>query len=76
MTAKPKAASRILDAVRETATGLHEAGLIDMRRMQKYEELCLTPVPARSKSGRAGRYKYKGEASWISPSCSNTPWPA
>jgi len=57
MTAKPKAASRILDAVRETATDLHEAGLIDMRRMQKYEELCLTPVPARSKSGRAGRYK-------------------
>lgn len=45
MTAKPKAASRILDAVHETATDLHEGGLIDMRRMRKYDVLCLAPVP-------------------------------
>ncbi len=45
MTAKPKAASRILDAVHETATDLHHAGLIDMRRLRKYDALCLAPIP-------------------------------
>ncbi len=45
MTAKPKAASRILDAAHETATDLHDAGLIDMRRMRQYDALCLAPIP-------------------------------
>ena len=39
------AASRILDAVHETAQDLHSAGFIDMRRMREYDALCLAPVP-------------------------------
>lgn len=46
MTAKRKAASRILESVHETASDLHDAGLIDLRRMKKYDALCLAPVPA------------------------------
>lgn len=34
-----------LVAVHETATDWHEAGLIDLHQMRKYEALCLTPVP-------------------------------
>ena len=45
MTTKPKARSRILDAVHETASDLHRLGFIDKRKMQKYEALCLEPVP-------------------------------
>ena len=44
-----KAGSGILDAVHETASGLHKAGFIDKRRMQEYDALCLAPVPAYSK---------------------------
>ena len=45
MMTKPKARSRILDAVHETASDLHRLGFIDKRKMQKYEALCLEPVP-------------------------------
>ena len=41
MTTKHKAASRILEAVHETAGGLHQAGFIDKRRMREYRR----PVP-------------------------------
>ena len=37
-TAKPK--SRILDEMRETARGLHRAGIISKRRMGEFEALC------------------------------------
>ncbi len=37
-TAKPK--SRILDEMRETARGLHSAGIITKRRMGEFEALC------------------------------------
>ena len=40
-----KAKSQILDAVHETAVDLHRLGFIDKRKMQKYEALCLEPVP-------------------------------
>ena len=52
-TAEPKLTkgSRILEAVHETALDLHAAGFIDKRRMQKYEALCLDPLPEYS-SGR------------------------
>jgi len=60
MTAKTKATSRILDAVHETARDLHAAGFIDMRRMRKYDALCLAPVPKySSKNIRALRGRYK-----------------
>ena len=48
MTIKRKANSPILEAVHATASDLHLAGFIDMRRMREYDALCLAPVPAYS----------------------------
>ncbi|MBP8852680.1 MAG: helix-turn-helix domain-containing protein [Moraxellaceae bacterium] len=48
MTAKRKAASRILEDVHESASDMHEAGLIDLRKMKKYDVLCLATIPAYS----------------------------
>ena len=45
MTAKPKAKSRILEAVHETASDLHRLGFIDKRKMRRFDALCLDPVP-------------------------------
>jgi putative transcriptional regulator len=45
MTTKRRAKSEILKAVHETANDLHRLGFIDKRKMQKYELLCLEPVP-------------------------------
>ncbi len=45
MATKPKAKSRLLEAVYETAVDLQQLGFIDKRKMQKYEVLCLEPVP-------------------------------
>lgn len=42
---KPKANSRIFEAVHETASDLHRLGFIDKRKMQKFDALCLEPVP-------------------------------
>lgn len=47
-TTKPrtsKVKSRIMEAVHETAGDLHRLGFIDKRKMQKYDALCLEPVP-------------------------------
>ncbi len=46
MTIKTKAKSQILEAVHETAADPHRPGFIDKRKMQKYELLCLEPIPA------------------------------
>ena len=46
MTAKPKAKSRIFEAVHETASDLHRLGFIDKRKMRKFDLLCLDPIPA------------------------------
>jgi len=60
MTTKTKAASRILEGVHEAARDLHDAGFIDMRRMQRYDALCLEPVPEySSKNIRDLRKRYK-----------------
>lgn len=60
MTTKAKGTSRILDAVHETARDLHNAGLIDKRRMREYDALCLAPVPEYSSEKiRALRDRYK-----------------
>ena len=48
MTTRAKAGSRILDAVHATAGDLHAAGFIDMRTMQRYDALCLEPIPSYS----------------------------
>jgi putative transcriptional regulator len=45
MTAKTRTGSKILEAVHETARELHAAGFIDRRSMQRYDALCLEPVP-------------------------------
>jgi len=45
MITKAKPKNRILDAVHETAADLHRLGFIDKRKMQKYDLLCLEPVP-------------------------------
>lgn len=34
--------SSALAAVHETASGLHEAGVMDKQTMRKFDELCLT----------------------------------
>jgi putative transcriptional regulator len=46
MTTKNKAKSRIFEAVHETASDLHRLGFIDKRKMNKYDVLCLDPIPA------------------------------
>ncbi len=45
MTTKRNAKSSILKSVHETAVDLHDLGFIDKRKMQKYDALCLEPVP-------------------------------
>ncbi len=44
MTTTNKAKSRIMEAVHEGARDLHRLGFIDMRKMRKYDVLCLEPV--------------------------------
>ena len=36
--------SGIMASVHETASGLHEAGLMDKRTMREFDKKCLTPV--------------------------------
>jgi hypothetical protein len=36
--------SRLMASVHETAEGLHEADVMDMRTMRQFDDLCLTPV--------------------------------
>ncbi len=36
--------SDALGAIHETASDLHDAGLMDKRTLHKFDELCLTPV--------------------------------
>lgn len=38
--------SDALAAVHETASGLHEAGVMDKQTMKAFDEMCLTPVVA------------------------------
>ena len=60
MTSKTSAKSRILTAVHETASDLHKAGFIDLRRMREYDALCLAPIPDySSKKIRALRTRHK-----------------
>lgn len=39
-----KTPSPILDAVHDTAKGLHEAGVMDGNTLREFERLCLPPV--------------------------------
>lgn len=40
--------SRLLEAVHETAQDLHEIGFIDKRALNRYDVLCIEPVPSYS----------------------------
>jgi putative transcriptional regulator len=44
MTSTPTAKSAILEAVHETASDLHRLGFIDIRKMRKFDLLCLEPI--------------------------------
>ena len=60
MTTRAKAGSKILDAVHDTALDLHAAGFIEMRTMQRYDALCLEPIPTYSSAKiRALRARHK-----------------
>jgi putative transcriptional regulator len=60
MTTRAKAGSKILDAVHDTARDLHAACFIDMRTMQRYDALCLEPIPTYSSANiRALRMRHK-----------------
>jgi putative transcriptional regulator len=48
MPAKTRAESPILAAVHETAGDLRRLGFIDKRKMDRFDALCLAPVPAYS----------------------------
>ena len=39
-----KTRSPILDAIHETASGLHESGVMDKATMREFDRLCLPPV--------------------------------
>ena len=60
MTPKPKAKSRLLEAIRETISDFHRLGFIDLHKMRQYDALCLDPVPEYdSKKIRALRDRLK-----------------
>ena len=60
MSTKAKVPSRILEAVHDSASDLHNAGFIGKRQMQQYAALCLKPVPAYSSSHlQSLRKRYK-----------------
>ncbi len=57
---RSKAASDILSAVHETASDLASMEFVDIRRMKKYDALCLTAVPDYSSTAiKAVRARYK-----------------
>jgi putative transcriptional regulator len=41
-----KTKSAILEAVHETARGLHKAGVMDQLTMREFDRLCVPPVPS------------------------------
>jgi len=60
MPTKTKAKSPILEAVHETARDLHSLGFIDLRKMRKFDVLCLNQIPTYdSEKIRALRDRFK-----------------
>lgn len=60
MPTKTKAKSPILEAVHETARDLHNLGFIDLRKMRKFDVLCLNQIPTYdSEKIRALRDRFK-----------------
>lgn len=60
MTSKTKVKSPIHAAVHETASDLHRQGFITKRQMNRYDALCLEPIPVyTSEEIRSMREKLK-----------------
>ncbi len=60
MPTKTKAKSPILEAVHKTARDLHSLGFIDLRKMRKFDVLCLNQIPTYdSEKIRALRDRFK-----------------
>ena len=60
MPTKTKAKSPILEAVHETARDLHSLVFIDLRKMRKFDVLCLNQIPTYdSEKIRALRDRFK-----------------
>lgn len=55
-------AKKVLDAVHETAKGLHEAGVMDTRTMREFDVLCLPPVKNLT-AGQIKRLRTRNKAS-------------
>jgi len=45
-TASARKTSRILEAMHETARDFHDAGLMDVATMRKFDALCLPEIPS------------------------------
>ena len=55
MTSKAKTKSPVFESVYQTAADLHRLGLIDQRKMKKFEWMCLKPRAYDKQSIRALR---------------------
>lgn len=58
----PSPNSPILDAVHETAKGLHKAGVMDPATLREFDQLCLPP----SEPLQPEQIKQIREATWVS----------
>jgi putative transcriptional regulator len=65
--------SRVMAAIHDTATDLHEAGLLGKRVMQVFDAVCLTPVrPLSAAEIRALRMR-EGASQAVFARCLNVP---
>jgi DNA-binding transcriptional regulator YiaG len=64
-----KTKSPILEAVRDTAKGLHKAGVMDQVTLREFDPLCLPPVERCSLSKSSTSAKPRGSARPSLPVC-------
>jgi putative transcriptional regulator len=57
-----KKSDTILDAVHQTVSGLHDAGVMDLKTMREFDALCLPPVKQLS-AAQIKRVRVKNKAS-------------
>ena len=55
-------AKKILDAVHDTAKGLHDAGIMDAKTMREFDALCLPPINNLT-AGQIKRLRMQNKAS-------------
>jgi DNA-binding transcriptional regulator YiaG len=64
-----KTKSPILDAVHDTAKGLHKAGVMDQVTLREFDQFCLPPVEHCSLSKSSTFAKPRGSARRFSRAC-------